>query len=60
MDPITEMKIIKIVGLTMTSAIRTLIRVDVDAAISAIIVTVSIIGLIIAEPVSNQCTIVAI
>ena len=60
MDPITEMRIVKIVGLTMTSAIRTLIRVDVDAAISAIIVTVSIIGLIVAEPVSYQCEIVTI
>ena len=47
------MRIVKIVGLTKTSAIRALIRVDVDAAITAIIVTVSIIGLIMTETVSN-------
>ena len=39
--------------LMMTSAIRTVIHVDVNAALSKIKVTVSMVNLIIAEPVSN-------
>ena len=38
----------------MTCAIRAVIRVDVDAAISTIIIAVSIVGLVITETVSNN------
>ena len=37
----------------ITSTIRAVIRVDVDAAISTIIIAVSIVGLVITKTVSN-------
>ena len=45
------------VFLMMTCAIRAVIRVDVDAALSFIKVAVNMVNLIIAEPIFKQCDI---